>query len=121
MELKLSEVFFGWGSITDTTILVANNYNIGEIEVTGENCERKGPIIAHFATTRPTLVSRDNYYLKGIYHNMALNLYSAVGKTEEQMKTNEFLTLLNANQEDDEIVWKFKPGVNNGYPVLDWQ
>lgn len=91
------------------------------MEVTGSGIGYIAPIVGHFDTTKETMVAKNNYYLEEIYNWLSNEKYNAISKTEEQMKTNEFLTLLNTEQENDEIVWKFKSGVNNGYPVLDWQ
>ena len=39
-------------------------------------------------------------------------------KTSIQMKSQEFLDLLNQNNSG---MWKFVSGKNNGYPVLYWE
>ena len=91
------------------------------MEVTGSGIGYIAPIVGHFATTQETMVAKNNYYLEEIYNWLSNEKYNAISKTEEQMKTNEFLDLLNSEQEDDEIVWKYKSGENNDYPVLDWQ
>lgn len=41
-----------------------------------------------------------------------------ISKTEEEMKSQTFLDLLN---QDAPGVWKKDTGINNGYPILSWQ
>ena len=50
------------------------------------------------------------FYLKGLPEDP-----NGIEKTEEEMKSIEFLNLLN----EEEKNWKID--INNGYPILNWQ
>ena len=61
------------------------------------------------------------YYLENTITGSDINTTiseNAESKTSIQMKSEEFLETL--NQENNEM-WKFSSGKNNGYPVLYWE
>lgn len=74
-----------------------------------------GGVIGYLSTaTTESATIKNNYYKQGIVEN-ADNNYGE-SKTETEMKTEEFLALLNADQETP--VWELNPSKNNGYPSL---
>ena len=96
-------------------------YNAGKIEGLGNLINTKiGSIVGQ------TLININNcYYLTGTSENGVGDNYTPslehniVEKTEEQMKSNEFLNLLNQNNEN---IWKVDSNnINNGYPILYWE
>ena len=46
-------------------------------------------------------------------------LYREIKKSSNEMKTAEFVDLLNQDQEED--VWTRDENINEGYPILKWQ
>ena len=94
---------------------ISNNYNLGKIIIKGQNVKGIGGVIGYFsATNTENATIKNNYYKQGIVEN-ADNNYGE-SKTEAEMKTEEFLALLNADQETP--AWELNPSKNNGYPSL---
>ena len=94
---------------------ISNNYNLGRIIIKGQNVKDIGGVIGYLsAATTESAIIKNNYYKQGIVEN-ADNDYGE-SKTEAEMKTEEFLALLNADQETP--VWELNPSKNNGYPSL---
>ncbi len=94
---------------------ISNNYNLGKIIIKGQNVKGIGGVIGYFsATNTENATIKNNYYKQGIVEN-ADNDYGE-SKTEAEMKTEEFLALLNADQETP--AWELNPSKNNGYPSL---
>ena len=94
---------------------ISNNYNLGKIIIKGQNVKGIGGVIGYLsATNTENATIKNNYYKQGIVEN-ADNDYGE-SKTEAEMKTEEFLALLNADQETP--VWELNPSKNNGYPSL---
>ena len=61
------------------------------------------------------------YYIEDIVHASGINTEITENgevKTKTQMKSKEFLDLLN---QDNSGIWKFSSGKNDGYPVLYWE
>ena len=92
-----------------------NNYNIGNI--TGNS--NAGGIVG---TTSSNISASNNYALT----NSAPNISNSEKKEASEMKTDEFVTLLNTVTVDEETttqdVWKKDTSnKNNGYPILKWQ
>ena len=61
------------------------------------------------------------YYLENTITASAINTEiteNGVTKSSAQMKTQEFLDLLN---QDNSGMWKFSSGKNQGYPILYWE
>lgn len=86
-------------------------YNVGNIITKGNNF--KGPLVGYtFATTTEFL---NCFYIKGDY---GISQSKGVEKEEQEMKTQDFVDLLNENQE--KVVWKMDlTDKNNGYPVFE--
>lgn len=86
-------------------------YNVGNITTKGNNY--KGPLVGYtFATTTEFL---NCFYIKGDY---GISQSKGVEKEEQEMKTQDFVDLLNENQE--KVVWKMDlTDKNNGYPVFE--
>ena len=94
---------------------ISNNYNLGKIIIKGQNVKGIGGVIGYLsATNTENATIKNNYYKQGIVEN-ADNDYGE-SKTEAEMKTEEFLALLNADQETP--VWELNSSKNNGYPSL---
>lgn len=94
---------------------ISKNYNLGKIIIKGQNVKGIGGVIGYFsATNTENATIKNNYYKQGIVEN-ADNDYGE-SKTEAEMKTEEFLALLNADQETP--VWELNSSKNNGYPSL---
>ncbi len=94
---------------------ISNNYNLGKIIIKGQNVKGIGGVIGYLsATNTENATIKNNYYKQGIVEN-ADNDYGE-SKTEAEMKTEEFLALLNADQETP--AWELNPSKNNGYPSL---
>ena len=95
---------------------ISNNYNLGRIIIKGQNVKDIGGVIGYLSTaTTESATIKNNYYKQGIVENADNNNYGE-SKTETEMKTEEFLALLNADQETP--VWELNPSKNNGYPSL---
>lgn len=98
---------------------IINSYSTGEIS--GNNAEKTslGMIIGI-----NVLGSFENvYYLRkgnikgiGAYASQNLGNDEEMAKTEEQMKSEDFVTLL--NQQESSNWLKDETGINNGYPIL---
>ena len=96
-------------------------YNAGKIEGLGNLINTKiGSIVG-----QTTININNCYYLTGTSENGVGSNYTSslehniAAKTEEQMKSNEFLNLLNQNNEN---IWKADTNhSNNGYPILYWE
>ena len=82
-------------------------YNVGNI-ITKET-RLKGPLLGNTYATNNECINC--FYIKGDY---GVSQNKGVEKEAEEMKTQDFVDLLNANQE--KIVWKVNE--NNGYPIL---
>lgn len=91
---------------------IKNCYNIGQIEGT-----RSGKISGGINAGQIT-----NCYFLGTVSDNAVGenpnsyIIDATPKTEAEMKTQEFVDLLNAGQTT--APWKY---VQNSYPILSWQ
>ena len=81
-------------------------YNVGNI-ITKET-RLKGPLLGNTYATNSECINC--FYIKGDY---GVSQNKGVEKEAEEMKTQDFVDLLNANQE--KIVWKMNE--NNGYPI----
>lgn len=96
-------------------------YNLGKIEILENVLNAKvGSIVG-----QTTINVNNCYYLTGTSENgVGSNATSSlehniVAQTKEQMKSNEFLNLLNQNNEN---IWKADiNNRNDGYPILNWQ
>ncbi len=100
----------GWMSSNQTSGIISNNYNIGKIEIAGKDATYVGGVIGCYSNK---FTIKNNYYIEGIFTTNETLSASGESKTEAQMKTEEFLALLNADQET--AVWELKP---NEYPSI---
>ena len=100
----------GWMSSNETSGTISNNYNIGKIEIAGKEVTYVGGVIGSYSSK---FTIKNNYYIEGTSKTNETLSSSGESKTEAQMKTEEFLALLNANQET--AVWELKP---NSYPSI---
>ena len=100
---------------------VENCYNTGEMELP-KNIEniKSGMIVG-----QNNQVVRNSYYKK--YNNYVgigtgnqvegITSENDIIKSESEMKSGNFLALLNSESK----VWKIDNSKNNGYPILEWQ
>ena len=100
----------GWMSSNETSGTISNNYNIGKIEIAGKEVTYVGGVIGSYSSK---FTIKNNYYIEGTSKTNDTLSSSGESKTEAQMKTEEFLALLNADQET--AVWELKP---NSYPSI---
>lgn len=100
----------GWMSSNETSGTISNNYNIGKIEISGKEVTYIGGVIGGYSSK---FTIKNNYYIEGTSKTNETLSSSGESKTEAQMKTEEFLALLNADQET--AVWELKP---NSYPSI---
>ena len=100
----------GWMSSNETSGTISNNYNIGKIEIAGKEVTYVGGVIGSYSSK---FTIKNNYYIEGTSKTNETLSSSGESKTEAQMKTEEFLALLNADQET--AVWELKP---NSYPSI---
>lgn len=100
----------GWMSSNETSGTISNNYNIGKIEISGKEVTYVGGVIGGYSSK---FTIKNNYYIEGTSKTNETLSSSGESKTEAQMKTEEFLALLNADQET--AVWELKP---NSYPSI---
>ncbi len=86
-------------------------YNVGNIITKGNNL--KGPLVGYTFATKTEFLNC--FYIKGDY---GISQSKGIEKEEQEMKKQDFVDLLNENQE--KIVWKMDlTNKNNGYPVFD--
>ena len=112
-EIQYLGGIIGWMSSNQTSGTISNNYNIGKIETEGKNATYVGGVIGLLSKT---FTIKNNYYIAGIPTTSEELAVAGESKTEAEMKTEEFLALLNADQETP--VWELNPSKNNGYPSL---
>lgn len=64
-------------------------------------------------------VNTEIYYLENSYDKSnSITFSEEIAKTKDEMQSNEFLELLNTNEE----IWiKDTNNINLGYPILYWQ
>ncbi len=102
---------------------IRNTYSTGQINYTNnEICwVAIGVIGRNLNTTGEQSEATNCYYLENRFTLTGIHTtISDAGKSKssEQMKSQEFLDLLN---QDNSGMWKFSSGKNNGYPVLYWE
>ena len=103
---------------------IKNAYSTGKItNINNENSRTEiGGVVGYNYNASFEKADMDNcYYLENIINISSINTrISEDGevKTSSQMKSQEFLDLLN---QDNSGMWKFVSGKNNGYPVLYWE
>ena len=112
-EIQYLGGIIGWMSSNQTSGTISNNYNIGKIETEGKNATYVGGVIGLLSNT---YTIKNNYYITGISTTSEELAVAGESKTEAEMKTEEFLALLNVDQETP--VWELNPSKNNGYPSL---
>ena len=97
---------------------VKNCYNIGPL-----SGMRKGEITGY---TYASIIK--SYFLNNTGNDAVGEILDSnvtvdvTAKTTEEMKTQEFVDLLNNGRTGSEAVWKMDTkNINNGYPILAWQ
>ena len=93
---------------------ISNCYNIGTID----GSENIGEIVGIAISE----ISENCYYKSGTTNEAAGKIdgnvtVKATAKTEEEMKADAFVGLLN----NGGTAWKKDTGINKGYPILSWQ
>ena len=92
---------------------IKNCYNIGSVN--GNCSERKyiGGITSNLDAkiTNCYYLNQENFTNNGAESGTVI--------TEEEMKQDSFVELLNNGNEEE--IWKKDAGINNGYPILMWQ
>ena len=101
------------GQETITHGSISNNYNIGKIVITGSGASKIGGVIGGSDNTAFT--RSNNYYLIG--SSSIQSNTEGESKSEVDMKTTAFVTLLNTGLTT--AAWEIRSGENNGYPVLN--
>ena len=101
---------------------ITSCYNLGVLNATNT----KGGIINKKTVNNSAsiIVLQNNFWLNtcGATYGWAgaTTDIGAIPKTSAEMKSQEFVNLLNADQEDDP--WTMDTSsINNGYPILKWQ
>ena len=125
-NIEVENVFHIGGVISlETNGEVNNCYNIGKINnnnVIVQN-SRIGSIIGWFSTTGINPKVKNCYYLIGTATeafggNIIGESSNVLEKTEEEMKQDSFVELLNNGESN----WKKDVNnINNGYPILSWE
>ena len=119
-------------NVVATGIIAGGFYGSPEINGAIENCYSTGTVTAPSADgtaggfigkiMQETIVTNSYYDSEssemanaiGEYNNQDPNI-SVEAKTTEEMKSQEIVDLLNANQEG---IWIIDENINNGYPIL---
>ncbi len=101
---------------------IKNSYNIGKV-ICNTTTKYQGGIAAKRDREDEKCVIYNSYYLEGTSDG-ALNQEDIEGeaeiRTENQMKLEDFVTLLNTGNE--KAIWKkSENNKNKGYPILNWQ
>ena len=100
---------------------VNNCYNIGKINNVASQTSRIGSIIGVLSGTNP--IVKNCYYLTGTAEkslggNIIGDFSNVLEKTEEEMKQDSFVELLNNGESN----WKKDTNnINNGYPILNFE
>ncbi len=103
---------------------VKNAYSIGKVSnINNEEARTEiGGVVGYNYNASSEKCDLNNcYYLENLISSSNINTkISEDGEVKEssQMKSQEFLDLLN---QDNSGMWKFSSGKNNGYPVLYWE
>lgn len=102
-----------------TDAILSNSYNVGSIKENNNKTIESGGIVG--ANSQISSTIENCYYLKetyfvGIGYNQGnSDKEENLNKTNQYMKSNDFLNLLGVSG------FKLEKGKNNGYPILYWQ
>ncbi len=114
-----------FGVVADTNkVLIKNSYTIGRMKAE-EGYERFWGTLRTFGGNGNNEELLNCFYLENTIKPLEGDSESALNargtkKTEEEMKSEEFVNLLNEGQED--FPWKKDTNnINDGYPILSWQ
>lgn len=121
METKEGTKYAIVGGIVGNNIMkIENCYNIGKIIGKGSGYIHTGGIAGNAGTMKFCYYLNKSIESKTEEDNKNVNIKECVMQTEEQMKSDDFINLLNEELEEKE--WKKdEKSINNGYPVLSWQ
>lgn len=102
-------------SSSDENAGIFNCYNIGKIE-------NKGSILGNisggsYSPVKNCYFSKEVTDLDGVSNTNENSDIEVYEKTLSYMKTNTFIKDLNKDAE----AFEMDTGINNGYPILDWQ
>lgn len=101
---------------TSSAVNITNCYNTGNIGGVGTGYLRIGGLVGE---CKNNVTLTNSYYLdtscSKMYSNVAPTIVNSSSKTESEMKTAEFLGLINSNAS-----WQLDTNANNGYPSLIW-
>ena len=98
---------------------INNCYNIGKIIGEGSGYTHIGGIAGNAGTMKYCYYLNKSMDSKTEDDNKNINIKECVMQTEEQMKSDGFIDLINEELEEE---WKKdEKGINNGYPILSWQ
>lgn len=99
---------------TSGAVNIKNCYNIGNIGGVGTGYLKIGGLIGE---CKNVVTLTNSYYLdtacSKMYSNAEPTIVNSSSKTELEMKTSEFLELINSNNS-----WQIDTNINNGYPSL---
>ncbi len=102
------------GSAYDTGTTIANCYNVGTVVAAESFLSKPEPIVGD---AEYKVVLQNCYFLDNGAFEEASGI---VKKSENDMKSETMVTLLNAGQESEP--WQLdSKNLNNGYPVFAWQ
>lgn len=97
---------------------IRNSYSIGEVNITGLGTLKAGMIIGINSGSINSIYYQKINEIVGIGEN-SVEVESEILRTEEEMKSESFVNLLNQDNAD---AWKQDTeNKNNGYPILSWQ
>lgn len=105
----------GW--LSDNSIsIISHCYNAGKIELKGMEYLTVGGIVGAALNDISSRTIDHCYYIEGNVETDEKEIGES--KTEEFMKTQDMVNLLNEEQEEGKTVWEIQEGENNNFPVL---
>lgn len=100
----------GYATETGVNGTIRNSYTVGKIDKKGNTVSLVGGIVGRLVNNVITI--SNSYYLD----QSVITQVNGEGKTESDMKTAEFVTLLNTGLTSP--IWEIRAGENNNYPVF---
>lgn len=95
--------------------LIENCYSTGSVEGVEDVGASIGEVIQETEVINVYFNNETSLIEDGIGSSNPESDLEVIGKTTEEMKTNDFVALLNA---DSESIWTIDPNENDGYPIL---
>src|SRR5699024_2401000 len=95
--------------------LIENSYSTGSVEGVEDVGASIGEVIQETEVINVYFNNETSLIEDGIGSSNPESDLEVIGKTTEEMKTNDFVALLIA---DSESIWTIDPNENDGYPIL---